>query len=362
VASIASRNEFYTSYTPYQPEVSQGMLQALYEYQSLMAELVALPIVNASMYDWSTAASEAMLMCARVTKRSVILVPHCISPERLQTMKTYADAAGIAIRAVPMSADTGTLDRGALGAALTPECACVYIENPTYHGVLEANAEEIGEMAHKAGALFCVGIDPVSCGVLRSPGDYGADIVVGEAGHLGNPLSYGGPLLGLFAIRDERSLLRMLPGRIVGATTDREGRAGYVMTLQTREQHIRRERATSNICTNESLCAVSCAAYLSYLGPSGIRDLARTLMSNAAYLARALNAHEGWDAPIYDSTHFREFVARSPLTAESVEAQLLAQGIAAGIPVGSHEALYCVTDRHTVEDAHALVAAVGRLV
>lgn len=335
------------------------MLQAIYEYQSLMAELVELPIVNASMYDWSTAAAEAMLMCARVTRRNAFAVPSCISPERMQTMRTYADAAGISIIDIPAHPETGLLDLDALHKAADSGCAGVYIENPTYYGVFEEQVEAIGDMAHKAGALYCVGIDPVSCGVVRSPGGYGADIVVGEGGHLGNPLAYGGPLLGLFAIRDDRALLRMLPGRIVGATTDRDGRTGYVMTLQTREQHIRRERATSNICTNESLCALSCAAYLAYLGQRGLRDLARALMTNASYIARAISSIRGWEAPLHDAAHFREFVVRSPLPVDEVESHLNAKGITGGIPVGSHDALYCVTDRHTKADAELLCSVVG---
>lgn len=354
VSSIVSRGEFATSYTPYQPEVSQGMLQSLYEYQCLMAELVGLPVVNASMYDWSTALAEAMLLCVRVTHRDAFAVPDTMSPQRRAVLGTYAAAAGVDIIDITHHPETGQMDLEHLATVLGRPCAGVYIESPSYLGFFEEHVPDMAALAHDTGALLCVGTDPLSCGLARAPGSLGADVVVGEASHLGNPVTYGGPLLGLFAVRDDMALIRMMPGRLIGKTVDADGATGYVMSLQTREQHIRRERATSNICTNEALCAVACAAYLAYLGPRGLAGLAEALMANARYAMRRLSSLPGWEAPVYRSFHFREFVASSPVSPAAIDAALAPRGLAGGIPVGTHAALYCITDLHTRDDIDML--------
>ncbi|MHC1604408.1 MAG: aminomethyl-transferring glycine dehydrogenase subunit GcvPA [Candidatus Methanofastidiosia archaeon] len=354
VKEISGRNEFYTSYTPYQPEISQGMLQALFEYQSLMAEITGLPIVNSSMYDWASSLGEASLMCTRITKRSGFLIPDIISPERRAVLECYASSADIAIGKVKHHEDTGQLALDDLESKLGKDTAGVYIENPTYFGFFEEHVEEIAQIVHDAGALFVVGIDPLSCGVVKSPGDYGADIVVGEASHLGNSINFGGPLIGVFAVADDKKLLRNMPGRIIGLTEDEDGRRGYVMTLQTREQHIRREKATSNICSNEALCAVSCAVYLSTLGKSGFCELAKVLMANAGYAYRKITRIDGFKAPAFDSVHFREFVVTSDKKADDIENTLNAAGITGGIKIDDFNSLYCITDKHTKEDIDRL--------
>lgn len=354
VKEIVARNEFYTSYTPYQPEVSQGMLQALFEYQSLMAEIVGLPIVNSSLYDWSSALGEAALMCSRVTKRNEFIVPESISPERMMVLKTYVHRVGIKIRTVGHDPITGQLDSKALSEMVCENTAGVYFETPTYYGYFEHKPSELVKIAQDAGALSVVGIDPLSCGVVKSPGDYGADIVIGEAAHLGNPINFGGPLLGIFAIKNDRNLLRMMPGRLVGLTTDKEGKNGYVMTLQVREQHIRRERATSNICTNESLCAVACAAYLSSLGKTGFEELSKTVMANARYAYLNIDAINGFTAPCFKATYFREFMVKSDKTVAELEQALNSIGMSGGIPVDDHTAIFCITDKHTKEDINKL--------
>jgi glycine dehydrogenase subunit 1 len=354
VAEIAGRNEFYTSYTPYQPEVSQGLLQTLFEYQSMMGEIVGLPVVNASMYDWSTALGEAALMCNRVTRRGELLAPDSISPQRRAVLSTYADSAGMQVRYVKHDTATGMMAPDAVRELISEETAGVYVENPNYLGVFEEGAPEIVEIAHEHEACAVVGVDPLSCGVIASPGSYGADIVVGEAAHLGNPLNFGGPLLGIFAVRNERSLLRTTPGRLIGLTEDASGTVGYVMTLQTREQHIRRQRATSNICTNEALCAVACAAYLASLGSEGFVELSRMLMANASYAARAIDAIDGFEAPVHSGTHFREFAVHSEAPWDEVERHLNANDLSGGIPLDDHHSLFCITDKHTKEDIDTL--------
>jgi len=361
VSSITSRNEFYTSYTPYQPEISQGILQSMYEYQSLMAEIVSLPIVNASMYDWSSALGEAALMSARVTKRYEFIIPEIISPERRSVLEAYTENVGIKILECPNDKVTGQLDLVALEGLMSERCSGVYIENPSYFGIFEEQAKDISSIAHEHGALFIVGTDPLSCGIVKGPGEYGADIVIGEAAHLGNAINFGGPLLGLFAVSNDRKLLRTMPGRVVGITNDSDGIKGYVMTLQTREQHIRRDKATSNICTNESLCAVACAAYIASLGKKGFVKLSRSLFSNASYAYNRIGGLDGYTAPLYKSVHFREFVVRHPLPIRDVEAALNSNNISGGIPIDERSSIYCITDKHTKEDIDGLINALGAI-
>ncbi|HOP08840.1 MAG TPA: aminomethyl-transferring glycine dehydrogenase subunit GcvPA [Candidatus Methanofastidiosa archaeon] len=359
VQAIVGRSEFYTSYTPYQPEISQGILQAIYEYQSLMSRTVNMPIVNASMYDWSTALGEAALMCTRVNHRNEFLIPDTISPMRRAVLRSYTENQGIKLIEYPHIGLTGQCDMEKLSRLAGPRCSGIYVENPSYLGFFEEGVEEMSSIAHRDDSLFVVGVDPLSCGLVKGPGDYAADIVVGEASHLGNAVNFGGPLLGLFAIRDDRKLLRTMPGRVIGLTEDLDGLPSYVMTLQTREQHIRREKATSNICTNESLCAVSCAAYLASLGKRGLEKLAYSLFSNASYAYEKLNELDGYRAPLYDSVHFREFTVEHRSNLIDVEKRLNDNGLSGGIPIDERCSLYCITDKHSKDDIDRLIEVLG---
>ena len=371
VRSLVQRSEFLTSYTPYQPEASQGMLQALFEYQSMIAELVGLDVANSSLYDWATALGEAALMCTRVTRRRKFIVPKLISKDRLSVLRNYASGPGLEVVEVGYDHRTGQLDLKQLRAELGGDVAGVYIENPSYLGFLETQGDEIAAAAHKAGAIFVVGVNPISLGLFKGPGEYGADIVVGEGQPLGNPVSFGGPSLGIFACRDEPKLVRQLPGRLIGATTTLDGKMrGYCMVLQTREQHIRRERATSSICTNEALCAVAAAIYLASLGPRGLRDLAKLCASNASYAMKKLNAIKGLRAPIFDAPHFNEFTLNCDDTRVSIQklnAWLLRRGIQGGKPLRAElpklgeTALLCTTELRSREDIDRLASALNEL-
>ena len=372
VRSVIHRSEFLTSYTPYQAEVSQGVLQALFEFQSMICELVGLDVANASMYDWATALGEAALMCARVTGRRKFIVPEIISRDRLSVLQNYTSGAHLRIVKIEPEKDTGQLNLKKLRREVDEDTAGVYIENPSYLGFLETRVDEIAEIAHKVGARFVVGVNPISLGIIKAPGDYGADIVVGEGQPLGNPVNFGGPALGIFACRDDEKLIRQLPGRLVGMTTTRNGETwGYTMVLQTREQHIRRERATSNICSNEALCAVAAAIYLASLGPTGFRDLAETCAANAKYAMDGLNRIDGLEAPVFDSPHFNEFTLRCErpgLSIEKFNRELLKHGIHGGktlkkeFPELGETSLLCVTEIHTKEDIDLLLEAASRIV
>jgi len=268
VKEIVQRSELATSYTPYQPEISQGILQALFEYQSMICELTGMEVANCSMYDWASALGEATRMAARLTRRNQILVPKIIHPERAATLQAYVETAGIKIKEIAFNNETGQISLEDLKSKISNETAAVYIENPSYLGFIETQVNEISKETHAYDALFIAGVDPTSLGILKPPSNYGVDIVVGEAQPFGNPMNFGGPLLGIFACRDDLKLIRQMPGRIIGMTTTLDGnRQGFCMALQTREQHIRREKATSNICSNEALCAVASAVYMALLGP-----------------------------------------------------------------------------------------------
>ncbi len=364
VDEVISRAEFLTSYTPYQPEITQGMLQTLFEYQSLICELTGMEVANSSMYDWATALGEAARMAGRLTRRSTILVPYLMSPNRLAVLRTYTEPVEMKVTQVDYDEATGLIDLEDLKEKINGETAAVYVENPSYLGFVEEDVDAIAEVAHDAGALFIVGVDPISLGLLRPPGDYGADIVVGEGQPLGNHMNFGGPLLGIFACRGDRRMIRQMPGRIIGMTTTVDGsERGFVMTLQTREQHIRRERATSNICTNQALCAVAAAVYLSLLGPNGLRELAELITSRAHYAMRRIGELTGVRAPIFSSYHFKEFTVSFEKSVEEIHRGLLARGIHGGkslieeFPELGETALYCVTELHSKEDIDLLVSA-----
>lgn len=334
VDQISSLPELLTSYTPYQPEISQGLLQILYEYQSLIADLLEMDVVNASMYDWGSALAEAALMSIRITRRKKIVIPKYLPPWRKSVLHTYLSPHNIKIEEYNIDNVTGLakldeIERVSKGAA------AVYAENPSFFGVIEKNMEEIGKIAHSSGALFIAGVDPLSLGILKPPGAYGADIAVGEGQHLGSPPSFGGPSLGIFAVNDNIKMIRQMPGRLIGLTTSIDGsRRGFVMALQTREQHIRRERATSNICTNEALMAVRAAVYLSLLGGRGLRKLCLIILWKTKRLIKLLSKVNGINVPLFKASFFREF----PLKfikgdIETISKEIFKRGIIPGLNI-----------------------------
>ncbi len=364
VDAITSRGEFLTSYTPYQPEISQGMLQAMFEYQSMICELTSMDYANSSLYDWSTSLGEAARMASRVTHRDEFIVPHFIHPERLSTLRTFCEPADIKVVEVAQDRRTGALDLTDLKRKLTARTAAIYVEYPSFLGFVEQSCEEIAQLTHNGGALFVVGSEPISLGVLKAPGEIGADIVVGEGQPLGNHMNYGGPLLGIFACKGDE-LLRQMPGRIIGKTTTQDGRQdAYCMALQTREQHIRREKATSNICTNEALLALAAASYLALLGPKGIEELCATILDRTGYAMSQLRKVRGVSAPCFDAFHFMEFTVNFDKSGKSVaeiNQLMLNAGIQGGLDLSRYfpelgqTALYCFTEVHRRHDIDLLV-------
>jgi glycine dehydrogenase subunit 1 len=353
---LADRSEFLSSYTQYQPEVAQGFLQALFEYQSLLVELTGLEIANCSMYDAASALGEAATLALRV--RSVdgtrILVPELLAEGRRAVLENYLTGTEATVETYPM--DDGNADREALTEALDEECAMVYAENPTVRGTIEESLEEIGNLADEHGALFCLGSDLVALSLLEEPASVGADVVVGDAA-LGLGAS-GGLGLGLFATRED--FLRQVPGRLVGAGEDSSERRAYTLTLQTREQHIRRERATSNICTNQAWVALRAAMHAAWLGPDGLVDLAEDCVTRARDLAERLNDIDGIDAPAHDRHHFREVAVRTDRPADELRADLEDEGFAVHA-IDDHLIQVCVTETNAGqgEDLAAAVEVVA---
>ena len=371
VKEIVQRSELLTSYTPYQAEVSQGMLQALFEYQSMICELTGMEVANCSLYDWASALGEAARMAARLTRRNEILVPEIIHPERLATLHVYAEPAGIRIKKVAYNKETGQISLEDLKNKISDKTAAVYVEDPSYLGFIETQVDEISRETHAHGAVFIVGVDPTSLGILKPSGDYGADIVVGEAQPLGSSMNFGGPLLGIFACRDNLRLVRQMPGRIIGITTTvDDGRQGFCMALQTREQHIRRERATSNVCTNEALCAVASAVYVALLGPEGLQELGETIMCKANYAIQLLSKTDGVEAPVFRSAHFKEFTVNfdgTDLSVREIHEKLLERGIHGGrdiseeFPELGKTALYCVTETYSKDEIERLATVLEEI-
>ena len=371
VKEIVQRSELLTSYTPYQPEISQGMLQALFEYQSMMCELTGMEVSNCSMYDWASALGEAARMAARIKGRNEILIPKIIHPERAATLKVYAEPAGIKIKQVAYDTETGQISLEDLRSKISDKTAAVYIENPSYLGFIETQVDEISRQTHSHNALLITGVDPTSLGILKPPSEYDTDIVVGEAQPLGNEMNFGGPLLGIMACRDDMNLIRQMPGRIIGLTTTQDNsKQGFCMTLQTREQHIRREKATSNICTNEALCAVASAVYMALLGPEGLRELGETIMYKANYAIHLLSKVDQVKTPIFKSAHFKEFTVnfnQTSLSVKEVNRRLLKRQIHGGkdlskeFPELGQTALYCVTEIHSKEGIERLAKALEEI-
>ncbi len=326
VDHIVSRSEFYTAYTPYQAEVSQGTLQTIYEFQSLIVRLTGMEIANASLYDGASALAEGVLMASHINGRKQVVVSGCIHPHRLKVLKTYLRSSGFEVKVT--SWQHGRTQGDEISDLTTDATACVVVENPNFFGCVE-DVEPIANAAHKHGALLISVVDPISLGLLAPPGQYGADIAVGEGQALGCPLSFGGPYLGFLATR--KSYIRKIPGRIVGRTHDRHGKTCYCLTLQTREQHIRRARATSNICTNQALMALRATVYLCWLGRDGISAVANQCLAKAHYALGELEkvgVKRRFDAPF-----FREFVVEFPNDAREVIQQLASRKFLAGIPL-----------------------------
>lgn len=314
VAEIMGRAEFRTAYTPYAPELSQGLLTTLYEYQSMVCELTGLEVANTSMYDWATALAEAALMAMRITNKKdpVILVAETIHQDRLLTLQTTAKSQNLQIKTIGF-ATSGEIDFEQVKKSLNDSVIALYIENPNFFGVLETKIEELAELVHQFNALLIVGIDPISLGVLEGPGNLGADICIGEGAHLGTPSNFGGPTLGILTSKNTKTNLRNMPGRIIGYTrTKDDSKDAYVMTLQTREQHIRREKATSNICTNESLFSVGAATYLALMGPKGLEDLGMEILGRSAYIVKRINESNTKIKVPFNSTYFKEFLVTLP--------------------------------------------------
>jgi glycine dehydrogenase subunit 1 len=318
VDHIISRSEFFTAYTPYQPEISQGTLQVIFEFQTLVCQLTGMEVANASMYDGSTALAEAVLMAERVTKRSKIIAAGAVHPEYLEVIHTYVQHAGIDLEHAEFDSTSGQTTSANL-RGLDDQTAAVIVQSPNFFGCIE-DLQGLADAAHRIGALLIVAItEPVSLGLLKAPGSCGADIVVAEGQSFGVPLSFGGPYLGLFATREKYA--RQMPGRLVGEAYDKQGRRGFVLTLATREQHIRREKATSNICTNEGLIALAATVYLETMGRRGLPEVARQCAQKAAYAARRIGELKGFLLP-FSAPRFNEFVVRGPGPAQEILARL----------------------------------------
>jgi len=327
VKSITSRSEFLTAYTPYQSETSQGFLQAMFEYQSIIAEITGLEVANCSLYDGVTALSEAALMCSRINKKKNFLIPKNISWEKKSVLKNYTKGPEIKINEINYDDKTGKINIEDLKEKINKKISGVYVENPNFFGIFEDNIIEISKIVKDSEALFVVGIDPLSLGIIKSPGDYGADIAIGEGRSLGNPMNFGGSSLGIFSCKKE--FLRQIPGRIIGMTKDKEGDKAFSMALQTREQHIRRGKATSNICTNEGLCALAAVIYLAWLGCKGFENLSKINYENGQKLAKKITSLDGFEKK-FNSYHFNEFVIKSDRDAKIINKDLLNGNIQGG--------------------------------
>jgi glycine dehydrogenase subunit 1 len=356
VGALAGRSEFYTSYTPYQPELSQGVLQALFEYQSMIAELTALDVSNASLYDGATALAEAVNLARSVPGRDRVVVSAGVDPRYLETLRTYGRGAGY-------EPDVFGLDGGRGGSPnLGEDVACLIVQHPNRFGVLEP-ARDLFGAAHATGARAVQVFDPLSLGVLAPPGELRADIAVAEGQPLGNPLNFGGPYLGIIATRLDD--VRRLPGRLVGETVDVDGRTGYVLTLQAREQHIRREKATSNICTNQTLMAIAATIYLAWLGPQGLAEVGRQCAAKAAYAFDRLTSIDGVEALHPGAAFFKEFAIRLPIGADDALARLADRGFLGGVPIADVDErglLVAVTERRSRAEIDAFADALAEVV
>lgn len=345
---IPAKEEFLTSYTPYQAEISQGVLQAIFEFQTDMCELMGMPVANASVYDGSTAAAEAAAMC-RERKRQKTLISATAQPDTIQVVRTYCEAANAELVVVP--AKDGRTDKDALRQLLDDITASFYVQQPNYYGLLE-DCEELGQIVHEKGAKYIMGCNPIALGMLKTPGECGADVATAEGQPLGMPLSFGGPYLGIMTCTEKK--MRKMPGRIVGQTVDAAGERCFVLTLQAREQHIRREKASSNICSNQALCALTATVYLAAMGPGGLAEVASQCYSKAHYAAQQISAIPGFELQ-YQGEYFHEFVTGCPVCPEKLMAELEKHGILGGLPLEGGQILWCVTERNSKEEIDTLV-------
>lgn len=358
---LLSRQEFYTAYTPYQPEISQGTLQSIFEYQTMICELTGMDVANASMYDGASALAEAALMACQSVRRQEVLVAKTVHPESREVIETYCKFRGFKVREVGYA--NGQVDLSELEEKMTPDTAAVIVQSPNFFGIIES-LQEIGDLAHQNKSLFVVGADPISLALVKSPGELGADIVVGEGQPLGNPISFGGPYLGFFSTTEK--LMRKMPGRIVGQTKDKFGNRGFVLTIQTREQHIRREKATSNICSNEALNALAATMYLTLLGKQGLKEVASLCMQKAHYAFDRLVKTEKC-ALAFTAPFFKEFVVKSAYPVDHLNSTLLNDKIIGGYAVGKDYPeladgwLIAVTEKRTKEEIDFLVRKVGEI-
>jgi len=361
IAHLVLRGEFLTAYTPYQPEISQGTLQALFEYQTLVCQLTGMEVSNASMYEGASSTAEAILMAHRITGRTEVVVGRAVHPEYRQVARTYAAQVGLVFREIAFN-EAGVTDLDAVKRTLGPQTACLVVQYPNFFGGVE-DLVPLAEAAHAAGALCVVCVaEPIALGLLKSPGECGADLVTGEGQGLGTGMNYGGPALGFLATREQ--YVRHVPGRLVGQTVDRDGRPGYVLTLATREQHIRREKATSNICTSESLIALMATIYLVSMGPQGLRAVALQNLRKAAFAKGRLGKVSGCGIRFGGPT-FNEFVVRVAKKPAAILKQLLKHEIIGGVDLGRFYPeladclLLCVTEQKTREQIDALIEALG---
>ena len=351
VKQITSKEEFLTAYTPYQAEISQGILQSIFEYQTMICELTGMDVSNASVYDGATAAAEAVIMC-KERKKNKAVISETVHPQTIETIRTYCTGTEIEVITVP--AKDGRTDLELLNQMVDADTACVLLQQPNFYGLLE-EGDEVGKIAANHDAKFIMSCNPISLGILKTPIEYGADIAVGEGQPLGIPLSFGGPYLGFMATTQK--LMRRLPGRIAGETTDSKGQRAFVLTLQAREQHIRREKASSNICSNQALCAMTAAVYLDVMGKKGLEQAAELSMSKAHYLAERLCELEGFDL-VYQGEFFNEFVTTCRGGVDKVLKILEQRGILGGYPLtGKDEGhiLWCATEMNTKEEIDTLV-------
>jgi glycine dehydrogenase subunit 1 len=355
VSRVAAKEAFVTAYTPYQPEISQGILQTIFEYQTILCELTGMDAGNASVYDGATAAAEAAAMC-RERNRNLTLLAAGLNPESIETVQTYSFGADVEYAIVPNK--DGRLDLEALKAALNAGVASLILQSPNFFGVIE-DVPAIAELVHAAGAKLVLSMNPTAMALLKSPGELGADVAIGDGQPLGISLSFGGPYLGFMACK--KDMVRKLPGRIVGQTTDTAGRRCFVLTLQAREQHIRREKASSNICSNQALCALTAAAYCSAMGPAGLSEVARACYDNAHYLAGELGKLKGFDLVNPEAPFFHEFLTHAPANTGELLRALEDAGILGGLPVAGG-ILWCATERNTKAQIDRLIDTLNKAV
>lgn len=378
IKHLTSRGEFYTAYTPYQPEVSQGTLQAIYEYQTLICELTGMEVSNASMYDGASALAEAAFVAISQTRKNKIVISKAIHPEYRMVLKSYLRGMNTEIAEVEFNfgsanstnSNSGQTDIEKLRAVVDEDTAGVLMQNPNFFGCIEP-METVSKLAHSKGALLVASVNPISLGILKPPGEYDADIAVGEGQALGNPISFGGPYLGFFATKQK--FIHKLPGRLVGMSQDSQGRRGFVLTLQGREQHIRREKATSNICTNQALNALAACIYLCAIGKNGIKEVAELNLHKSHYAYQKIGSIDGFDSQ-FEAPFFNEFLIKSPINPDQLNKALLEKQIIGGVPLKrfypnmpnipnlKNCILFCVTEMRSKEEIDALVDALSDIV